>query len=549
MRCPNCGYENESGARFCKQCGTPQAEVMQPQFAPSQPAPQATYEVPQNYGQPPYAPPQPAYNPQYSMPGTQPDAPKKKTKTALIIGICACAVVIVAAVVALVLLLPSGPSVEGFWVSEDDGIVLSAEKDELTLYSLAGAADADYDFDKKEGKGSFKTDDAEYEFTVEKDTLKLVNTDTDDTLKLSRAKDDPDIESVVTAPLLGTWSSEEAAQVLELKEDGEASAHSIDGEASATYEFDVNKGTGELDIDGAKSDFTGDGETLTVDGVVYSKASGSLDIVAFISEHSNPLLGVWYDTTGIYGSVEFFDGGTCTFTTYGVDQTCTYSFDSASGTGEIVSPDGTAGTLSYAGGTLAIDGIDFTRDYVEQQDLGDSYSDIAGSWYEPSGIGSIMFYDDGTFDMMFDSTYYYGTFTFNSSSLTGTILTDTNETLSYYLSGSSLYMEGVEFTRENPGTTGTSGTNSPVGTWYDMDGVAGTLDIYSDGTLYVTTGGTFVYGEYEYDTTSGVGTIQFYETEGETVTCYFWVIDGELTLVDETYENFVFYTKDFVAQP
>ena len=64
----------------------------------------------------------------------------------------------------------------------------------------------------------------------------------------------------------------------------------------------------------------------------------------------------------------------------------------------------------------------------------------------------------------------------------------------------------------------------------------------------VYTDGAYVYGGFEYDSSSGAGTMSL-ESEGSTLTVYFYLADGTLTLMDEAYENFVVYTQDYVAQP
>ena len=529
MNCPYCGFENESGVRFCRQCGKPQSEA--PQYAPP-PPPQPAYS------QPPYAPPQPTYNQTpYAPPGAPVAARKKKGNTGLIIGICA-GVVVIAVVLALVFLLPSGPVVEGYWVSEDEGIVLSMDNDgELTMYSLAGAVDGDYDFDKADGTGSLDAGDVTYEFTVDKDQLKLTNTDTDDKVNLSRADEEPDIEEIVTASLIGLWTNDSNGEVLEFKSGGEAGSNSPDGEFEASFEFDIDSGEGTFLVLENEYAFTSDGQSMTLEGIgPYQKVADNFDIATFVSEHSNPLPGVWYDQSGVYGTIEFLEDGTCSLVIYGISSGGTYTYDSTAGTGELSSEFGDMGTFTYSNGTFVLDGVTYTQDYVSQQTTPD-YTALTGEWYESTTGGSVSFYDDGTFYLYIGDTSYYGSFTFDPVGLTGTITTDTDETLSFYIASDALYLEEVMFTRNSAGTY--SGVE---GYWYDLSGEVGTIYFYSDLSVELYSYGIYVYGTYTYDASTGTGTLSL-EYEGEAYESSFSTSDSLMVVEDVT------YTRDYVEQP
>ena len=102
MYCTNCGANNNEGVKFCSNCGTPLAPAA-PVATPADD--EATMAFVNPVAEPAVQPAQPNYNyaePAVSQP-SQPQSPKKKGKTGLIIGIIAGLLVIAVALGAIFL--------------------------------------------------------------------------------------------------------------------------------------------------------------------------------------------------------------------------------------------------------------------------------------------------------------------------------------------------------------------------------------------------------------------------------------------------------------
>ena len=101
MICSKCGTQNPDGVNFCAACGAPLADAPSPE-QPAAPGAPVYNQPPQPpvYNQPPVNPQQPPFAaPVYGQ--AQP-APKKKKKTALIVGGVIAGVVVLAIVLLVV---------------------------------------------------------------------------------------------------------------------------------------------------------------------------------------------------------------------------------------------------------------------------------------------------------------------------------------------------------------------------------------------------------------------------------------------------------------
>ena len=503
MNCSQCGAPLPEGSRFCQTCGAPvnqqpAANAQTPQGAvpPQQPA----YQQPQQPPYPPYTQ-QPYGTPPY--PG-----PPKKKKTGLIIGLIAGAVILIGAAVALYLFVFSGTPVTGQWYCEERGQVLVFEDDgSATGYSLTGTVDAKYEYDKGKGEGTVSANGTELSFKVDKDGLSLTNDDADDESIFVKTDSQSDPEELVLSALQGLWSSEEIGEVLEFKS-GKINVYSGYGDFDGTYDYDIDKGQGTFTANGAEFEFYADYDGLSVTNTgEYVKADKSLDIKAFVTEHAMPLLGMWYDASGTYGSIEFNNDGTAQLVMFDQPLTATYTYDVASGTGTFsTEATGETSTMTYQDGTIVIDGITYTQNYVEQMGA-DDLQTITGTWYEATGtLGTLEFYDDGSVAMDLGGAFYTGVYSYDPITSSGVMNIDVNGT------GSTIYF-GVQDGRLD--TDQASYTRDYVepemgltGIWYSLAGTSNTLSFGDDGSAYfMDADNNVLSGTYTFNVAAGYGTL------------------------------------------
>ncbi len=538
MYCSRCGFQNEPGNAFCSKCGTPLEQLAPPQAPPQEAVPPQDYVPPQGYAPPP------GYMPQGAAP---PDAryaplPPKKKRTGLVIGLIAGGVALVGALAAVYFLVLAAPKLDGTWVCEDRGWVLQIKGQSLTEYSPSGTDTARYSFEN--GKGEAALRDGGVSFTVTGDRMSLTDEVTGDRYLFTRDDSDTDIEEVVISGFAGLWSSEELGEVLEFAGGGRLNVYSGAGDFTGSYDYDIRKGEGSFTVEGTDVTFSAGWDTLSVGTIgPYARAEKGLDVTAFVGRFANPLPATWYETTGAYGEITFGDDGTFTLTLYGETFTGTYTYDTQAAAGIVtIDETGDPADFTYTDGTLTLDGMTYTQDYVAQPTGDDVLTAIAGIWYDTATPGeTVTFYTDRTVDVGSPEGTHSGTFTFNPLDLSGVItVSDDTQTVefNFYLSGETLYVDEYTYSREEPVVTE---TGSILGTWYDTEGLLGTLYFDKDGMVIMESYGVFVYGSYAFDAASGVGSMSL-EVEGSTYTLNVYMFGGSLYTDDGV------YTKDFVAQ-
>lgn len=343
MFCNRCGNSVAEGSAFCSVCGnalTPQnpQNAQSPPDAPtdaappaSEPAPVSEPAPPQNQApqtmqvQQPFAasyPPQPPYPPP-SYPPRQgyPPQPKKKSRTGLIVGLSVGGVLLIAALIALFvwpgLLNPSTPEVTGYWFSEDRGEALEFRSNgSMRVYTASETYKGSYEYDKATGTGVITVEDEAYKFAMTKKGLKVNGMGV-----YEQADKDFDVEE-----FLGERKPAET----ESPEPSASEAPSVEVSEAPTEEA--------------------------------TAAVGASDI-----------LGMWYESTGYAGTLEFYDNGTYMMVVAGYEFPGTYTFDAASASWTLVE-DLTQESYeaAFVGGELMVDSLGYTRDYVEQYDWTDN---------------------------------------------------------------------------------------------------------------------------------------------------------------------------------
>ena len=182
MFCENCGQHNTDGSAFCVNCGTPIKPLTKSQpeallrpgtFQQTQPALQT---------QPIQAvqPVQAVQAVQSARPAVAPKSPKKSHK-GLIIGLITGVVILIAAAVLLVMwVVPminrrnAAPetSVVGLWSSEENAEVLKfKDSGTVSLYTYEDTLKGTYEFDAGKNEGVITIDDSDYSFTADKDEV------------------------------------------------------------------------------------------------------------------------------------------------------------------------------------------------------------------------------------------------------------------------------------------------------------------------------------------------------------------------------------------
>ncbi len=314
MFCTKCGQSNPEGAAFCSSCGNALSAV--PEAAQQAPIPQEQ-NVPAP--QPPEAPPnQQGFN---YVAMQQPYPPqgvylKKKSRAGLIAGLIIGGTLLIAAVAVLLFVWPGfltqSPPVKGFWYSEDRGEALEFKNNNtIRVYTVDNEFKGDYTYESAQGLGRITVEDKDYRFAVTEDGLFV---------------------------------------------------ESIGNYKQADANFDVDDFVGDMWSAFNEYDLSNQENHLLNSDPVDNLDPGNMTDISGIQ-------GLWYETTGYGGTLEFYNDGTYDMTIVGYVFKGTYDYDASLGTGTLYEHDtGETYPLTVSNGILETDGYQYTAEYVEQYD-------------------------------------------------------------------------------------------------------------------------------------------------------------------------------------
>ncbi|MDD5016843.1 MAG: hypothetical protein PHO15_01935 [Eubacteriales bacterium] len=118
---------------------------------------------------------------------------------------------------------------------------------------------------------------------------------------------------------------------------------------------------------------------VIIGGAVFAVIVAVFLIIGLTGKVPSELKGTWYDTTGWGGMLDFKPSGVVIHTLYGEESENTYTFDSALGQGVITATDSdgtTKSNFTCDGTTIDMDGVVFTKEYVEQYDFNDLFGEL-----------------------------------------------------------------------------------------------------------------------------------------------------------------------------
>jgi hypothetical protein len=98
---------------------------------------------------------------------------------------------------------------------------------------------------------------------------------------------------------------------------------------------------------------------------------------------ANGVSGLWYEQTGIGGTLEFKGGGVVSAAVMGMTLDGKYTFDASTGKGTVTMMD-TESAFELKDGKLNMEGAVYQREKVEQQDLGKLMEGLGDALAAPS---------------------------------------------------------------------------------------------------------------------------------------------------------------------
>jgi len=333
-------------------------------------------------------------------------------------------------------------ALEGIWISEEIGEVLKLEDGRVYVYSQFGDYKGGYEYDILKGEGAITLHSEDYEIRAThklldiKDVGIYTKTDEDIDIKAYLAKLQPQI--------VGVWYEAEGKYgTITFNADGTASIDFAGEVYQATYTFDAANSQGTLTAEETVTFTLKDGLIL-IDGYTYTRE--------YVEQHGAQTMtpaGIWYESTGYYGSATFNEDGTVVWYEFGETYYGTYTFNPVDGLGEVFIWFGDQTvqmTFSYDGYMLYLgEDLKYTRDYVQE------VVHIIGMWYDMAGeTGTIVFDQSGWYYMDTYGLTLTNTYTFDAATFKGALtmqLQDEPFLIDIYLENNLLDVDGRLYTR------------------------------------------------------------------------------------------------------
>ena len=169
------------------------------------------------------------------------------------------------------------------------------------------------------------------------------------------------------SPVVGEWRSEDRDETITFNADGTIRIETQFADETGRYTYDSSEQEGVITILDEDYDFEIRDDEMYIEGIgYYSKTQNRPNAPAA----NSGIVGKWYGIEGYVGTIEFFNNGSFEMEAMGILFSGNYSFDTASGKGEI-DYGGMTSDIELEDGILNIEGSEYTREYVEQEDLSD----------------------------------------------------------------------------------------------------------------------------------------------------------------------------------
>ncbi len=339
-------------------------------------------------------------------------------------------------------------ALNGVWTSDGAKKALEIKDGKADVYTANDKQTGMLFFNLNSGEFTLNLGEETVAFKVEDDKLNF------EFETFSRADKNFNIEEFISteSAITGTWYETQDKGFITFFPDGTLSYQHNNYGGMGTYVFDESIGGGSFQYhkDPLEQNplvftyiFHLEGERLVVGEQEYTRTRVELPKAV------PPVLGAWYETTGMHGTLEFFEDNTASMSINNNIYYGFYIYYDLSGFGQFtVNYPEFAVTYDFliAGETLTFDDFSYTKNYVEQKG-----SLIFGTWSSVTGVKGTFFfseYGNGVYYDIDDKSYN-GIFTFDTTLKTG-IMTFEENSLSadFYLQDGELIVWNERFARD-----------------------------------------------------------------------------------------------------